>query len=231
MSAIAIIPARGGSKRIPNKNIRLFAGRPIISYSIQAALDSRLFDRVIVSTDSPEISEIAIQFGAEVPFLRPPELADDETGTAPVIIHTLEWLAKHGKSCEQFCCIYATAPFVQATYLREGLQLLLARGAITAFSVTAYTTPIFRALTINAEGALEMLWPEYEMSRSQDLPAAYQDAGQFYWGDTEMFLRERRLYASVSVPVILPGALVQDIDTPEDWERAERMYQEMREHQ
>jgi N-acylneuraminate cytidylyltransferase len=225
MSIVAIIPARGGSKRIPEKNIRPFAGRPIIAYPIQAARDSGLFDRIIVSTDSPKIGAIATEYGAEVPFLRPAELADDMAATAPVIVHALQWLAEQGQPATHFCCIYPAAPFVRPEDLRSGLERLRAAGAVTAFSVAAYATPIFRALKINEQGALDMIWPEYEMSRSQDLPAAYHDAGQFYWGDSGKFLVEKRLYASVSIPVVLPGMLVQDIDTLEDWEMAESKFQ------
>ena len=221
---IAIIPARGGSKRIPNKNIKSFAGQPIISYSIKAAQSSDLFDRIVVSTDSEKIAEVAKSCGAEVPFIRPTELADDFTGTVPVLLHALDWLNEHNFAADYFCCIYATAPFVQPKHIIEGFNILKRTKAATAFSVTTFPYPIFRALKIGKDGCIEMFWPEYENARSNDLPEAYHDAGQFYWGNTKRFLTEKKLFSSDSVPVILPRYLVQDIDTLEDWETAEKMY-------
>ena len=221
---IAIIPARGGSKRIPNKNIKSFAGQPIISYSIKAAQSSDLFDRIVVSTDSEKIAEVAKSCGAEVPFIRPTELADDFTGTVPVLLHALDWLNEHNFAADYFCCIYATAPFLQPEFIKRGFDLLKKKEATTAFSVTTFSYPIFRALKIGEDDRVEMFWPEHENSRSNDLPEAYHDAGQFYWGNTKRFLTEKKLFSSDSVPVILPRYLVQDIDTPEDWETAEKMY-------
>jgi len=221
---IAIIPARGGSKRILNKNIKSFAGKPIISYSIKVAQDCDLFDRIIVSTDSEKIAEVAKTCGAEVPFIRPAELADDFTATVPVLLHALNWLNEHDSATNYFCCIYATAPFVQPEHIIEGFNLLKKRNAATAFSVTTFPYPIFRALKIGVDDYVEMFWPEHENSRSNDLPKAYHDAGQFYWGNTKRFLTEKKLFSSNSVPVILSRYLVQDIDTPEDWETAEKMY-------
>ena len=221
---IAIIPARGGSKRIPNKNIKLFSGQPIISYSIKAAQASGLFDRIIVSTDSDEIAEVAKIYGAEVPFIRPAELSDDFTGTVPVLLHALDWLSEHGFDVDYFCCIYATAPFVHPEFIIRGFDLLKKRNALTTFSVTTFPYPIFRALKIGNNGGIEMFWPEHENSRSNDLPQAYHDAGQFYCCNTKRFLIEKKLFSSDSIPVILPRYLVQDIDTIEDWEMAEKMY-------
>ena len=221
---IAIIPARGGSKRIPNKNIKSFAGQPIISYSIKVAQDTDLFDRIIVSTDSEKIAELAKTCGAEVPFIRPAELADDFAGTIPVLIHALNWLNEHESTADYFCCIYATAPFVQSEYIIKGLNLLKERNATTAFSVTTFAYPIFRALKIDDNGRLKMIWPEHENSRSNDLPEAYHDAGQFYWGNTEKFMKGKTFFSSDAVPIVIPRFLVQDIDTPEDWETAEKMY-------
>jgi N-acylneuraminate cytidylyltransferase len=222
---VAIIPARGGSKRIPRKNVKLFAGLPMIAHSIRAARESGVFDRIIVSTDDEEIAAVAIQHGAEVPFLRPAALANDFAGTDAVIVHALEWFAQQGMPVREFCCLYATAPFVQPDDLRRGLALLREREAATAFSVTTYAYPIFRSLQVNASGRVEMLWPENFPKRSQDFPETYHDAGQFYWGDTAKYLVERRLFSSNSVPVVLPRSRVQDIDTPEDWARAELMFQ------
>jgi len=221
---VAIIPARGGSKRIPNKNIKSFAGQPIISYSIKAAKTADLFDRIIVSTDSEEIAEVAKACGAEVPFIRPAELADDFTGTVPVLLHALNWLSEHGFATGYFCCIYATAPFVQPEFIRRGFDLLKKKEATSAFSVTTFPYPIFRALKIGDDDRVEMFWPEYKNFRSQDLPGAYHDAGQFYWANTNKFMKERALFAKDSLPVILPRYLVQDIDTAEDWETAEMMF-------
>lgn len=223
MSIVAIIPARGGSKRIPNKNIKSFAGQPIISYSIKAAQETNLFDRIIISTDSEEIAEVAECYGAEAPFIRPVKLADDFTDTAPVLIHALNWLHVNGFPTNYFCCIYATAPFISVKYLKKGLHLLMENNAATTFSVTTFPYPIFRALKID-DGHIKMFWPEHANSRSNDLPEAYHDAGQFYWGNTEKFMREKKLFSSNAVPIILPRYLAQDIDTPEDWETAEKMY-------
>lgn len=222
---VAVIPARGGSKRIPGKNIKIFAGKPIIAYSIEAAARSRLFDRIIVSTDSTEITETAKRYGAEAPFIRPADLSDDFTPTAPVLAHALGWLTEHNCRPDYACCIYATAPFLNEKYLRLGYELLLAQKASAAFSVTTYPSSIFRSLKINQEGRLEMFWPEYELTRSNDLPEAYHDAGQFYWVTGSTFLKEKRLYSTDAVPVILPRQLVQDIDTPEDWHIAELMFE------
>ena len=221
---VAIIPARGGSKRIPNKNIKSFAGQPIISYSIKAAQETKLFERIIVSTDSEEIAEVAKSYGAEAPFIRPDELADDFAGTIPVLIHALNWLNEHESTADYFCCIYATAPFVQSEYIIKGLNLLKERNATTAFSVTTFAYPIFRALKIDDNGRLKMIWPEHENSRSNDLPEAYHDAGQFYWGNTEKFMKGKTFFSSDAVPLVIPRYLVQDIDTLEDWEIAEKMY-------
>jgi pseudaminic acid cytidylyltransferase len=222
---IAVIPARGGSKRIPNKNIKIFAGKPMISYSIQAAQEAGIFHRIIVSTDSEQIAALASELGAEVPFRRPPELADDHTPTAPVILHALDWLAQHGTPAKHVCCIYATAPFVQPQYLLQGYEKLVTQQVSSVFSVTTFAFPIFRALKINDQGSLEMFWPEHELTRSQDLPQAFHDAGQFYWLNCDIFLRERRVYGRDALPVIIPRYLVQDIDDLEDWDRAEIMFQ------
>ena len=221
---VAIIPARGGSKRIPNKNIKLFAGQPIISYSIRVAQETGLFDRIIVSTDSLEIAATAREYGAHVPFLRPAELANDFVGTARVVCHAIEWLAQDGNQPEFICCIYATAPFIQASYLKQGYDKLVSSDVTSVFSVTTYPYPIYRSLKITENDHIKMIWPEYENIRSQDLSEAYHDAGQFYWVNTNKFMKEKALFAKDSLPVILPRYLVQDIDTPEDWETAEKMY-------
>jgi pseudaminic acid cytidylyltransferase len=224
---VAIIPARGGSKRIPNKNIKLFAGQPIISYSIRVAQKTKLFDRVIVSTDSLEIAAVAREYGAEVPFFRPAELANDFAGTAEVVCHAIEWLAQDGKRPDFICCIYATAPFIQASYLKKGYDKIVSSGATSVFSVTTYPYPIYRSMKITEKDRIKMIWPEYANFRSQDLPEAYHDAGQFYWANTAKYMKEKALFAKDSLPIILPRYLVQDIDTAEDWETAEMMFATM----
>lgn len=225
---LAIIPARGGSKRIPNKNIKPFAGKPIIAYSIEAAKKVNIFDRIIVSTDSQQIANVAVQFGAEVPFLRPSELANDFIGIDDVMLHALNWLQENDDlNVEYFCCIFATAPFIRPQDIRMGYDLLKKKKATTAFSVTTFDYPIFRALKLNGAGNVEMFWPEYLNSRSQDLTDAYHDAGQFYWAETKSYLNTKRFFSKNALPVILPRYLVQDIDTPEDWEMAELMFKAM----
>jgi pseudaminic acid cytidylyltransferase len=221
---VAIIPARGGSRRIPDKNIRPFAGRPMISYAIAAARDSGVFDSIIVTTDSEKIAAIAREYGAEVPFMRPMELSDDHTPTAPVILHALNRLIECGKFVKYACCIYPTALFVRPEFIKKGYEILVKNQVSSVFSVTTFPFPIFRALRITEKGNIEMFWPEYELTRHQDLPEAYHDAGQFYWLKVESFLKSRRLYSSDAMPVLLPRYLVQDIDTQEDWETAERMF-------
>lgn len=223
MNAIAIIPARGGSKRIPHKNLKPFDGVPMIVRSIRTALASGVFDEVVVSTDDENIAELARVHGAQVPFMRPAALADDFTGTAAVIAHALGEL--QGRSVDFVCCLYATAPLLQARFLRQGLELLRGHPDKSfAFSVTGFGFPVQRALTLDEQGALTPLYPQFRDTRSQDLPEAFQDAGQFYWGRREAWLRGDALFSPKSLPVILPRYLVQDIDTPEDWARAEYLY-------
>jgi pseudaminic acid cytidylyltransferase len=221
---IAVIPARGGSKRIPRKNIKPFAGLPIIAWSIRAALQSQCFDRVMVSTDDAEIAAVAKTYGAVVPFMRPASLSDDHTGTIPVIAHAVDWHNRHGHAVKHACCIYATAPFIQAADLRVGLEALQSTGANYAFSVTSYAFPIQRAIRITETQRVEMFWPENFNTRSQDLEEAWHDAGQFYWGLSEAWLQGKSIFIDDAAPVPLPRYRVQDIDTPEDWERAEWMY-------
>ncbi|WP_247257695.1 pseudaminic acid cytidylyltransferase [Pseudomonas moorei] len=225
MNSVAIIPARGGSKRIPRKNLKLFDGVPMIVRSIRTAIDSGLFSQVVVSTDDPAIAELARSAGAQVPFMRPAALADDFTGTAAVIAHALQALREQGQQFDYACCIYATAPLLQSRFLKQGLQLLEQHPDRSfAFSVCDFGFPVQRALTVGDQGALTALYPEFRETRSQDLPAAYQDAGQFYWGRSKAWLNGEVLYSPASLPVMLPRFLVQDIDTPEDWKRAEYLY-------
>ncbi len=222
-NAIAIIPARGGSQRIPRKNIKLFHGLPLIAYSIKAAQDSALFDKVIVSTDDEEIAKIAKEYGADVPFMRPAELSDDITGTGPVITHALKWLSDRGQHYDYVCTLYATAPFLQIKTLKEGFERLRDSTATHAFSATSMPYPIQRTFKLTEKGRCEMFWPEHYKDRSQDLEDAYQDAGQFYWSKSDR-PSDAILFAQDSIPIILPRYRVQDIDTQEDWERAEMMY-------
>ena len=221
---LAVIPARGGSKRIPRKNVRPFAGKPIIAHSIDAARACGLFDRIVVSTDDDEIARVARECGAETPFVRPAELSDDHTGTNAVVRHAIGWFDERGVLPDHVCCLYATAPFVQPRYLREGYERLVASGKSFAFSVTTFAFPIQRALRIDADGCVQPIWPENVARRSQDLEETYHDAGQFYWGTARAFLDEVVLSSGASVPVVLPRHLVQDIDTEEDWVRAELMF-------
>jgi pseudaminic acid cytidylyltransferase len=225
MTAVAIIPARGGSQRIPRKNIKLFNGEPMIAHSIRAALASGVFDQVIVSTDDYEIANVARAHGADVPFMRPAELADAFTGTAAVIQHALCTLDALDQRYDYACCLYATAPLLQARYLRQGLEALeVAAKKSYAFSVCSFGFPVQRALLIDSDGSLGAMHPEFRSVRSQDLPVAYQDAGQFYWGRSDAWLRGDTVFSELSLPVILPRHLVQDIDSPEDWLRAEYLY-------
>lgn len=223
---VAIIPARGGSKRIPRKNLRPFCGRPIIAYSIAAARDAKVFDRIIVSTDDHEIAEFAKGSGAEVPFVRPADLSNDHATTVPVIGHAIEWLTRDGGPIDNVCCIYATAPFVQAQDLRAAHDRLVDdRVTGYVFSATSMPFPIQRAFRIDATGHVEMFAPENYAKRSQDLEPAYQDAGQFYWGAARTFLSGKIFFSTDSVAYLLPRYRVQDIDTPDDWERAELLFQ------
>jgi len=221
---LAIIPARGGSKRIPRKNIKLFCGKPMIVWSIEAAMASNCFDRIIVSTDDNEIAGVARAHGAEVPFMRPAELSDDFTGTIPVIAHAIEWINQHAGLVDFVCCLYATAPFLQAKDLRHGFDLLTLTNADYAFSVTSYAFPIQRAIRITTNQRVQMFHPEYFYTRSQDLEEAFHDAGQFYWGLADAWLAQRPIFTSNSAPVILPRDRVQDIDTPEDWNVAQMKF-------
>jgi len=216
---IAIIPARGGSKRIPKKNIKLFCGKPLIAYSIETALKSKLFDKVVVSTDDDEIAQVAKKYGAEV-LQRPKELADDFTGTGAVTAHALSIY----KGYKYACTIYATAPFLQVEYLKKGLNKLQKDNtAKKSFGVTSFEYPIWRSFRITDDNRCEMFWKENFHKRSQDLEEAYHDAGQFYWERVGEKLTDIP-FGSESIPIIIPRYLVQDIDTVEDWIRAEMMY-------
>lgn len=222
---VAVIPARGGSKRIPRKNLKPFCGQPMIAWPIAAARQAGCFDRILVSTDDDEIAAVATGLGAEVPFRRPAPLADDHATTGAVMAHAAQWLRQHALSTAHICCIYATAPFLQPEDLSAGLRMLQDRQCDYVFSAARYAFPIQRALRITASGAVEMFHPEHRLTRSQDLEPAYHDAGQFYWGRIDAWLQERPIFSASSAALVLPSHRVQDIDTPEDWERAEVMFQ------
>ena len=224
-----MIPARGGSKRIPRKNIKAFNGKPIIAYSIEAALESNCFDQVIVSTDDNEIAEVAKTYGAKVPFIRPAELSNDYAGTIPVIKHTIEWLEDHNNTIDNVCCLYATAPFIQSQTISKAFQQLQESKADYCFSVTSFAFPIQRSIRITQDDKVDMFYPENFNVRSQDLEEAYHDAGQFYWGKAQAFKDELPIFSETASPYILPRYLVQDIDTTEDWIRAEAMHRVLQE--
>ena len=221
---IAIIPARGGSQRIPRKNIKEFCGKPMIAWSIEAANSSKLFSHTIVSTDDAEISAVARQWGAEVPFVRPKELSDDHTGTTEVVAHATRWALTQGWNVSAVCCLYATAPFLDASDLVRGIAALESGEWRYAFSATEFPAPIFRAFQQLPSGGVRMFFPEHSSTRSQDLPVALHDAGQFYWGTTEAWLERAQIFTQSSVPVMVPRSRSQDIDTPEDWAFAESLF-------
>lgn len=222
---VCIIPARGGSKRIPGKNIKPFAGRPILEYPVATARDSGLFDRVIVSTDDERVADIARACGAEVPFLRPDTLSDDHTGTNEVVGWVVKRLRETGDALSLACCIYATAPMVGVDFLRAGRAAVDAKGVDYAMSVTSFDFPVQRALKRSPEGFVSPFDPEAIRARSQDLEPAVHDAAQFYWGRADAFADGIPMYEGNTVGIALPRYLVQDIDTEEDWVIAEIQYE------
>ena len=222
---VAIIPARGGSKRIPRKNIKLFSGKPMLAYPILTALQSGCFDRVLVSTDDKEIAAVAREYGADVPMLRPAELADDYTGTGAVIRYELQQLQQQGITADYCCCIYATTPLLSPTLLQQAWQQLQAQTELNyVFSAARFSFPIQRAL-ITTELGVAPLDPASIGKRSQDLTPTFHDAGQFYFGKTEAWLKQLPVFGNYSKMQVLPDYLVQDIDTADDWQRAELLYQ------
>jgi len=220
---IAVIPARGGSKRIPHKNIKTFYGKPMIAWSIEIAKKSGLFDSVIVSTDDSDIADIAKKYGAEVPFVRPDILSNDYAGTTEVVAHAVDWLLNRGLTLDLdfVCCIYPTAPFIQIDDLQKGLKIIESNDWNYVFAATDFTAPIFRAFKQTLEDGIEMFFPDYFDKRSQDIPVALHDAGQFYWGRPKAWLEKECIFDCNSTPVIIPRWRVQDIDTQDDWLRAE----------
>lgn len=223
---LAVIPARGGSKRIPRKNIKMFHGQPMIAWSIQAAIESGCFDEIWVSTDDEEIAEVAQVYGAKVPFLRPVHLSDDFATTADVMSHAVEEFGKINHALPDYiCCLYATAPFVTKADLVQGLEKIKNNSNLNyVFSATTYPFPIQRAIKLNEHDTVEMFSPQYFNVRSQDLEEAWHDAGQFYWGTAEAWLNKAMIFSTQSRVVELPRFRVQDIDTQEDWDRAEWLF-------
>ncbi|QCT93889.1 pseudaminic acid cytidylyltransferase [Caminibacter mediatlanticus TB-2] len=215
---LCIIPARGGSKRIPRKNIKLFCGKPLIAYSIENAKKSKLFSKIVVSTDDEEIAKISKEYGAEILF-RPKELADDFVGSTEVFEHAIKELNKDDKF-KYACMIYPTASLLKIEYLKKGLKELKNSDAIFSFSATTFDFPIWRSFEI-VDNKAKMIFPEFENKRSQDLKEAYHDAGQFYW---KKLNSNKKFSFNGSIPIIIPRYLVQDIDTMEDFIRAELLY-------
>lgn len=224
---IAVIPARGGSKRIPRKNIKDFCGRPMVCWAIDIACKSGLFDHIIVSTEDAEIARIAKACGAEVPFLRPSELADDHTGTVPVIQHAAEDCLKRGWNTKHICCIYPCVPFLQTDDLLKSRDLLLAQKADFVFPVTAYHHPVQRAMRMLSSGRMQFANPDHALSRTQDLEILYHDTGQFYWGTLSAWLEGRKMHAGIGY--CMPSWRVIDIDTMDDWKRAELNFKTLQE--
>jgi pseudaminic acid cytidylyltransferase len=223
---VAIIPARGGSKRIPRKNIKPFCGKPMVAHAIENALASKFVDKVVVSTDDQEIADVAVQYGADVPFLRPNELADDYTGTSPVVRHAIETLLDSGWDIEYCACVYATSPLLTTSLINSCYEKLLnSEDTDYVFTAARFSFPIQRAILQTESGGVKPFDNFGITQRSQDLEPAYHDAGQLYWGHHSTWLdTSKRIFGANSKMVVMPDHLVQDIDTPEDWERAELLY-------
>jgi len=220
---IAVIPARGGSKRIPRKNIKEFFGRPMISWAISAALGAKLFDEVVVSTDDEEIASIANNSGAKTPFMRPSELADDLTPTVPVIAHAISEYARNGVTVEYACCIYPCSPFIESEDLVAGFNLMREFGSDFVYPVSEYPHPVQRAMRQLKNGKMEFLQSEFELTRTQDLEKTYHDCGQFYWGVGQAWLDNKKMHTD-GLGMILPSWRFVDIDSEDDWKRAEDIY-------
>lgn len=219
--SICVIPARGGSKRIPRKNIKEFFGKPMIAWSIEAAKNSGIFSKILVSTDDDEITYIAKSFGAEVPFLRPKELADDYTPTGDVMCHACKWIMDQGFDTSIVCCLYPTAPFVKPSDFNKAFCEIKSGNWEYVFTVGEFSSSIFRSFTQEPNGGVQMLFPEYFETRSQDLDNVYHDAGMFYMGYLDSWIKGSRMFGSSSFPLKIPSWRVLDIDSKEDWERAE----------
>lgn len=223
-ASLAIIPARGGSKRIPGKNTKMFCGKPMIAWAVGYALESNMFDKVVVSTDDEHVAEVARSVGAETPFMRPAGLADDLTPTVPVIAHAVEACQSMGWDIDYACCIYPCVPFLQITDLTDAFALMQKSDAHFAYPVTDYAHPIQRAMRRLSTGKMELFHPEHELTRTQDLEKSYHDTGQFYWGRASSWKAHMKMHTA-GVGLIIPHWRVVDIDNPEDWIRAELLYQ------
>jgi len=224
LNRIAIIPARGGSKRIPRKNIKDFLGKPMIAYSIEAALKSQLFNEVMVSTDDEEIAEVALKYGAKVPFLRSKENANDFATLADVLIEVVNQYKKTGKSVENICCILPTAPLTTPSRINEAFEKLVDEDLESVVPVVAFSYPILRALEFNDDNKLKMIWPEHLTTRSQDLKPTYHDSGSFYWVRNKALLDQKTMFCKNGSAIVLPETEVQDIDNEPDWKLAELKY-------
>jgi len=221
---IAIIPARGGSKRIPRKNIKIFNGKPIIYWSIKAAEESGVFDSIIVSTDDDEIASVAKELGADIPFIRNKKISDDFTGTAEVIKDAIFQINKAGFTPNNVCCIYPTAPLINSKDISKTLKILISNSNIDyIYPVTEYAHPIHRSMIINQEGRMDFLFPENQLARTQDLPITFHDAGQFYWGTSDSWMENKKMHSGTGFKI--PNWRVVDIDNEDDWERAELLFQ------
>ena len=221
---VAVILARGGSKRIPRKNIKQFCGKPMISWPIELAKESGLFEHIIVSTDDEEIAKISKKYGAEVPFIRPDKLSDDYVGIIDVIDHAVTWMYEQKWQPETVCCMYATSVFLTVNDLNKGYKMLTMGEWSYTFSATDFEYPIFRSFKDHPNGGVEMFFPEYFEKRSQDLPVALHDAAQFYWGVPNSWTNKLKLFESHSYPIKIPRWRVQDIDTEDDWKQAEILF-------
>ena len=221
---LCIIPARGGSKRIPLKNIKKFLGKPIIAYSIEAAIKSGLFDEVMVSTDDERIAYLSIKNGAQVPFLRSSENANDYATLADVLLEVIKKYAVNGKNVENICCILPTAPFVTEKWITEAFDKLVLENYDSVCPIVEFSYPILRALELTPDNNLQMIWPKYLRTRSQDLKSTYHDSGSFYWVKAKALINEKTLYCKNGGAMILPETEVQDIDTEKDWKLAELKY-------
>lgn len=221
---LCIIPARGGSKRIPKKNIKNFCGKPIIAWSIKQAIKSNCFNKIIVSTDDKKIATIAKNYGADVPFVRPKSLSDDFTSTTAVISHAIKWLIENHEKPLFVCCIYPTAPFIKLNDLKNGLKILKKKNFNYVFPATNFNYPIQRSFKIEKDNKIKMFYPKHYKSRSQDLEEAFHDAGQFYWGKTSAWLNNKKIINRNSYPILIPRTRALDIDTIEDWKIAEVMF-------
>ena len=225
---ICIIPARGGSKRIPRKNIKFFCGQPIVSYSIISALESKIFDHVIVSTDDNEIAEVSLKYGASVPFIRPESLSDDYSTTTDVIEHALSWVQENIGRVELVCALYATAPFTNSKDLTNAYkEILKHKDCQVVYPIVEFDFPIQRAIKLTDDGSVKMFQPKHLLTRSQDLEKAYHDAGQFYWMKSNFIGSGVSPFSKIARPIKIPHYRVQDIDTEDDWIRAELIFQSL----